>query len=40
LLQQRLKVSRFHFFMYIVALEILPLLLIYKTVMIYLSKNT
>ncbi len=39
LLQQRLKVSSFHFFMYIVALEILPLLLIYKTVMIYLGKN-
>jgi hypothetical protein len=40
LLQQRLKVSRFHFFMYIVGVEILPLLVIYKTVMIYLGKNT
>ncbi len=38
-LQPRLKVSSFHFFMYIIALEILPLLLIYKTVMVYFGKN-
>ncbi len=39
LLQNRLKVSRFHFFLYIVGVEILPLLLIYKGLLVLLSKN-
>jgi Domain of unknown function (DUF4271) len=37
LLQSKLQVSPFHFFLYIISLEILPLLLIYKTVMMYLA---
>lgn len=39
LIQNKLKVSRFHFFLYLAGLEIVPLLLIYKGLMIYLSKN-
>jgi hypothetical protein len=39
LLQHKLKVSRFHFLMYILALEIIPLLLIYKSVMYFIGKN-
>lgn len=39
LLQNQLKISRFHFILYIVGIELLPLLLIYKGLMIYLSKN-
>jgi Domain of unknown function (DUF4271) len=39
LLQSKLKVSRFHFFMYIIAIEVLPLILIYKVVMMYFTKN-
>ena len=39
LLQNQLKISRFHFVLYIAAIELLPLLLIYKGLMIYLSKN-
>jgi uncharacterized protein DUF4271 len=39
LLQNQLKISRFHFILYIAGVEILPLLLIYKGLMIYLSKN-
>lgn len=39
LIQNQLKISRFHFFLYIMGVEILPLLLIYKGLMIYLSKN-
>ncbi len=39
LLQNRLKVSRFHFFLYIVGVEIIPLLLIYKGLMVLLNKN-
>ncbi len=35
LLQNRLKISGFHFFLYIVALEVLPIVLIYKTVVLY-----
>ena len=37
LLQKQLKVSRFHFFLYIVGTEIVPLLLIYKGLMILVS---
>ena len=39
LLQNQLKVSRFHFFLYILGIEILPLLLIYKGLVILLNKN-
>lgn len=39
ILQSQLKISRFHFVIYIVGIEILPLLLIYKALMLYLSKN-
>lgn len=39
LLQNQLKVSRFHFFLYIAGVEILPLLLIYKGLLFLLSKN-
>lgn len=39
LLQGQIKVSRLHFFLYITGIEILPLLLIYKALVIYLNKN-
>ena len=39
LLQNQLKISRFHFILYILGIELLPLLLIYKGLMIYVSKN-
>jgi len=39
LIQNKLKISKFHFLLYITGLEIIPLLLIYKSLMIYLSKN-
>ena len=39
LLQNQLKISKFHFLLYIAGLEILPLLLIYKGLMLYLTKN-
>lgn len=39
LLQNQLKVSRFHFILYITGIEIIPLLVIYKGLMLYLSKN-
>jgi Domain of unknown function (DUF4271) len=39
LLQGQVKVSRFHFFLYILGIEILPLLLIYKALVIYLAKK-
>jgi hypothetical protein len=39
LLQNQLKISRFHFILYIAGIELLPLLLIYKGLMVYLSKN-
>jgi len=40
LLQNKLKFNRFHFFIYVLALEIMPIALIYKTVMIFFSKIT
>jgi Domain of unknown function (DUF4271) len=40
LLQNQLKVSRFHFFLYIAGVEIIPLLLLYKGLLILLGKNT
>lgn len=36
---REVKVSAFHFFIYIFAFEIIPLLLIYKTLMLYLNKS-
>jgi hypothetical protein len=39
LLHSQIKVSRFHFFLYIAGIEALPVLLIYKGVMILLNKN-
>ncbi len=39
LLQNQVKVSKAHFFMYIAGVELLPLLLIYKAVMVLLNKN-
>ncbi len=39
LLQHKLKVSRFHFFLYVVGIEVLPVLLIYKGLVLLLSKN-
>ncbi len=40
LLQNRLKLKGIYFLFYIVSLEILPLLLIYKTVMVFFSINS
>ncbi|MGG9971221.1 DUF4271 domain-containing protein [Ferruginibacter sp. SUN002] len=39
LLQTRLRVSKLHFFLYIAGIEVIPLLLIYKGLMILLNKN-
>lgn len=39
LLRKDIKVSRFHFFIYIMGVEILPLLLIYKGLVVLLGKN-
>ncbi|NOT91304.1 DUF4271 domain-containing protein [Ferruginibacter sp.] len=39
LLQNQLKVSRFHFFLYIAGVEVIPLLLIYKGLLLLLTKN-
>ena len=39
LLQHQLKVSRFHFFLYVAGIEIVPVLLIYKALVLLLSKN-
>lgn len=38
-LQSKLRISSFHFLLYIIALEILPLLVIYQLVHVYLLKN-
>jgi len=39
LLQNRLKVSKFHFFVYIAGIEIVPLLVIYKLALLFMTKN-
>ena len=39
LLQHNLKVSKFHFFLYIFAIEIMPIFLIYKWVLNFLTKS-
>ncbi len=38
-LNNQLRVSRFHFVIYVIAIEIIPILLIYKQAMIILSKS-
>jgi len=40
LLQHRIKVSWFHFLIFIVGIELLPILLIYKGLVIFLNKNS
>ena len=39
LLQYQLKVSRLHFLLYVVGVEIIPVLLVYKGLVVLLSKN-
>lgn len=39
IIQNQLKISKFHFFLYIIGLELLPLLLIYKSLMVLLSNK-
>lgn len=39
LLQSQLKINRFHFVLYLAGVEIIPLLVIYKLVVLLLSKN-
>lgn len=39
LLQNRIKISRFHFLLYIIAVEILPIFVIYKSALIFLNKK-
>lgn len=39
LLQSRVKISRFHFLLYIFSMEILPLFIIYKGVALFLNKS-
>lgn len=39
LLQSKIRVSRFHFFLYIFAVEILPLFIIYKAVLFFFDRN-
>ena len=38
LIQNKLKMNGFHFFIYILAIEILPIVLIYKSVLIFFGK--
>jgi hypothetical protein len=40
LMRQNIKLSRFHFFLYIIGIEILPLLLVCKALLIFLTKNS
>ncbi|MEO6733273.1 MAG: DUF4271 domain-containing protein [Ferruginibacter sp.] len=39
LLQHQLKISKFHFFLYVLGIEVVPVLLIYKALVLLLSKN-
>jgi hypothetical protein len=39
LLQSKIRVSRFHFFLYIFSVEILPLFIIYKAVLFFFDRN-
>lgn len=38
-LRQQLKISFFHFFLYLLAFEVIPLLLIYKSLMLYFERS-
>ncbi len=40
LLQNRLKLNGFHFFIYIISLEILPIMIIYKTAMLFFRNSS
>ncbi|MFC4262502.1 DUF4271 domain-containing protein [Ferruginibacter yonginensis] len=40
MLQHKFKVAGFHFLLYIISVEILPIMLIYKTVMMFISNNS
>lgn len=40
LLQNRLKVSRLHFLLYIVGIEIVPILVVYKLALLFLNKSS
>ena len=40
LLQNRLKLNGIHFFIYIISLEILPIMIIYKTVMLFFGNSS
>ncbi len=39
-LQSKLKINQFHFFLYIMGIEVLPILLIYKAVTVYFGIKT
>jgi hypothetical protein len=39
-LQSKLKINQFHFFLYIIGIEVLPILLIYKAVTVYFGIKT
>lgn len=39
ILQNQLKITRFHFILYVSGIEILPLLLIYKSLLLFLAKK-
>ncbi len=39
LLQQRLKFNLFHFLLYVFSLEVLPIMLIYKSIVVFLTGN-
>ena len=39
LLQNQLKVSKFHFLLYVAGVEIIPVLIVYKGLVVLLSKN-
>ena len=38
--RNQVKVSPFHFFLYFLAFEIAPLLLVYKALLVYFSENS
>jgi len=39
LIESSMKINRFHFFLYIIGVEVLPLFLIYRAATILLNKN-
>ena len=40
LLQNRLKLNGIHFFIYIISLEVLPIMIIYKTAMLFFRNSS